>query len=49
MRPRTLAEFVGQEHLTGTGQLLEAALAGEGVQSLILWGPPGTARRRSRA
>lgn len=44
MRPRTLAEYVGQEHVVGAGRVLEGALRGEGVQSLILWGPPGTGK-----
>src|SRR5262245_28746431 len=44
MRPRTLEEFVGQEHLVGAGKVLERALKGEATQSLILWGPPGTGK-----
>ncbi|GIW40374.1 MAG: ATPase AAA [Candidatus Binatia bacterium] len=41
MRPRTLDEFVGQEHLLGPGGLLrEMAESGE-IHSLLLWGPPG--------
>ena len=48
MRPRTLAEFVGQEHLLGPGKLLRRALEAKELPSLILWGPPGTARRRWR-
>ncbi|MFO1010961.1 MAG: replication-associated recombination protein A [Planctomycetota bacterium] len=44
MRPRTIEEFVGQEHVVGAGRLLEAAVRGEGTQSLILWGPPGTGK-----
>jgi putative ATPase len=41
MRPRTLEEFAGQEHLLAPGKLLrELANAGE-LRSLILWGPPG--------
>jgi putative ATPase len=44
MRPRTLEEFVGQEHLLGPGKLLrELAAAGE-VRSIILWGPPGSGK-----
>ena len=41
MRPRTLAEFVGQEHLLGPGKLLRRALEAKELPSLILWGPPG--------
>jgi putative ATPase len=44
MRPRTLAEFVGQRHLVGEGRVLEQALRGELEASLILWGPPGTGK-----
>ena len=44
MRPRTIEEFVGQEHLVGAGRVLEAAVRGDGAQSLILWGPPGTGK-----
>ncbi|MXY58198.1 MAG: replication-associated recombination protein A [Gammaproteobacteria bacterium] len=44
MRPRTLADFVGQEHLLGEGRpLRELAEAGV-VHSMILWGPPGTGK-----
>ena len=42
MRPRTLEEFVGQEHLVGEGHVLRAMLAGGHLTSLILWGPPGS-------
>jgi putative ATPase len=41
MRPTTLEEFVGQEHLLGPGKLLSAALSSGHLPSLILWGPPG--------
>ena len=44
MRPRTLVEFVGQEHLLGAGRPLQT-LAERGVlHSMILWGPPGTGK-----
>ena len=44
MRPSTLAEFVGQQHLLGEGRPL-ARLAERGmVHSMILWGPPGTGK-----
>jgi putative ATPase len=44
MRPKTLDEFVGQEHLLGVGKLLrELTEAGE-LRSLILWGPPGSGK-----
>src|SRR6476646_641345 len=44
MRPRSLAEFVGQEHLTGEGRFLRRAIEADQVPSLILWGPPGTGK-----
>src|ERR671923_1557570 len=44
MRPRTLEEFVGQEHLTGQGRFLRRAIEADQVPSLILWGPPGTGK-----
>ena len=44
MRPRTLAEVVGQEHLTGEGKLLGGLRAGAPVPSLVFWGPPGTGK-----
>jgi putative ATPase len=44
MRPRTLAEYVGQRHLVGAGKVLAKALEGELGASLILWGPPGTGK-----
>src|SRR5262249_23762222 len=44
MRPTTLDELVGQEHLTGPGRLLRRAVDGGTLPSLILWGPPGTGK-----
>jgi putative ATPase len=44
MRPRSLEEFVGQEHLLGEGKLLSRLLESEVLPSLILWGPPGTGK-----
>ncbi len=41
MRPRTLDEFVGQEHFAGPGQLLRRLLAADRLTSLIFYGPPG--------
>ncbi|MGH7429153.1 MAG: replication-associated recombination protein A [Candidatus Methylomirabilaceae bacterium] len=41
MRPRTLMEFVGQEHLLGQGKILRGAIEAGELPSLILWGPPG--------
>ena len=44
MRPRNLAEMVGQTHVLGGGQPLRALLEGRGLHSLILWGPPGSGK-----
>ena len=44
MRPRTLAEFVGQDHIVGEGRVLRGAIETDTVPSLILWGPPGTGK-----
>src|SRR5579863_225066 len=44
MRPRTLDEFVGQEHLIGPGKPLRAQLERDDLGSLIFWGPPGTGK-----
>jgi len=44
MRPRTLEEFVGQEHIVGPGHALRRAIETDTVPSLIFWGPPGTGK-----
>ena len=44
MRPRTLDEFVGQEHVIGAGRMLRSAIERDTVPSLILWGPPGSGK-----
>jgi len=44
MRPRTLAEFIGQGHLVGAGAPLARAVAGAGLHSMVLWGPPGSGK-----
>jgi putative ATPase len=45
MRPRNLAEFVGQNHLVGEGRVLRRLIEGAGaLPSLILWGAPGTGK-----
>src|SRR5881394_870152 len=44
MRPRTLDEFVGQEHLIGPGKPLRAQIERDDIGSLIFWGPPGTGK-----
>ncbi len=44
MRPRTLDEFVGQEHLLAPGKLLRRMLQADAITSLIFHGPPGTGK-----
>ena len=44
MRPRTLAEYVGQAHIVGADKPLNRALAAGRMHSMILWGPPGTGK-----
>src|SRR5208283_2490800 len=44
MRPRTLEEFVGQEHLVGTGKPLRVQIERDDPGSMIFWGPPGTGK-----
>ena len=44
MRPRTLDEFVGQEHLVGPGKPLRAQIERDDTGSMIFWGPPGTGK-----
>jgi putative ATPase len=44
MRPRTLDEYVGQEHILGSGKPLRAQIESGHLSSLILWGPPGSGK-----
>jgi putative ATPase len=44
MRPRTLDEFVGQDHIIGLGRLLRRAISLDQLSSLIFYGPPGTGK-----
>ena len=45
MRPRTLDEYIGQEHIVGPGKLLRRAIEADRLfSSIILWGPPGTGK-----
>ncbi len=44
MRPRTLDEFVGQEHILQPGKPLRVAIEKGSIRSIILWGPPGTGK-----
>ena len=44
MRPRTLNEFVGQEHLVGKGKILREIIENDRPYSIIFWGPPGSGK-----
>ncbi len=44
MRPHTLDELVGQEHLTGKGSILRSSIIQGNLPSIILWGPPGVGK-----
>jgi putative ATPase len=44
MRPKTLDEFVGQEHIVGPGRLLRRAIEADQLHSIVLSGPPGTGK-----
>jgi len=44
MRPRSLDEFIGQEHLVGEGKVLEQMVHNRKAHSIIFWGPPGVGK-----
>jgi putative ATPase len=44
LRPNTLDELIGQQHLTGKGSILRTAIENGKVPSMILWGPPGVGK-----
>lgn len=44
MRPQTLDDLVGQQHLTGKGSILRTSIEHGKIPSLLLWGPPGTGK-----
>jgi len=44
LRPRSLDEVVGQEHLLGPGRPLRVLIEGDRLSSVVLWGPPGTGK-----
>lgn len=44
MRPSSLSELAGQQHLTGKGSILRTAIENGSVPSMILWGPPGVGK-----
>jgi putative ATPase len=44
LRPRTLDQLIGQQHLTGKGSILRNAIEQGSIPSMILWGPPGVGK-----
>jgi putative ATPase len=44
MRPRTLDEVIGQEHLLAPGRILRRSIESDRIPSMILWGPPGSGK-----
>ncbi|MFM9051004.1 MAG: replication-associated recombination protein A [Bacteroidota bacterium] len=44
MRPKSLDDYIGQEHLVGVGAVLRKAIEGNRLPSMILWGPPGVGK-----
>jgi len=44
MRPQSLADYIGQEHLVGEGAVLRQSVASGHIPSFILWGPPGVGK-----
>lgn len=44
LRPRTLDEYAGQEHLLGKGKVLRRLIEGDQISSMIFWGPPGVGK-----
>ena len=44
MRPQTLEEFIGQEHLVGPGKVLEQMIRSGQARSMLFWGPPGVGK-----
>lgn len=44
IRPKTISEFVGQEHLLGEGKPIRLMIENDTLSSFILWGPPGTGK-----
>ena len=49
LRPATLDEVVGQEHLLGRGRPLRRLIEADRLSSVIFWGPPGTGQDDARA
>jgi putative ATPase len=44
MRPQVLADYVGQDHIIGSGRSLSQAIENQSLHSMVFWGPPGTGK-----
>jgi len=44
LRPKTLSQYIGQQHLVGEGRILRTAIENNTLHSMILWGPPGVGK-----
>jgi len=44
MRPKILADYIGQEHIIGPGKTLSQAIENQSLHSMVFWGPPGTGK-----
>ena len=44
LRPLTLDDYIGQEHLVGPGAVIRKAIESNRLPSMILWGPPGVGK-----
>ena len=44
LRPKTLSDYVGQEHLVGKGRPIRRMIEAQKVSSMVLWGPPGSGK-----
>jgi len=44
MRPSSLTDYIGQQHLVGPGAILRQAIEGGSIPSILLWGPPGVGK-----
>ena len=44
LRPKTIAEFVGQQHLIGEGKVLRKLIESQNIPSIVFWGPPGVGK-----
>lgn len=44
MRPQTLADYIGQNHIIGSGKTLSQAIQNQNLHSMVFWGPPGTGK-----